>query len=79
MPLRDFSWYLEHTSIMRTTVRAMVDAGTFPEEYLGGPDEKVRLLSSPDLVHIVVCGDPNRNRVMVMEGGHTRPTIRRVS
>jgi hypothetical protein len=38
----------------------------------------VRVLSSPELLHIVVCGDPHRNRVMVMEGGHTQPTTRAV-
>lgn len=76
--LRDFSWILEHGSIMRTNVRAMVEAGVYPKEYLGAPDDRVRLLSSPEILHIIVCGDPNRNRVMVMEGGHTRPTLRRV-
>lgn len=25
---------------------------------------------------ILVCGDPHRNRVMVMEGGHAQPTTR---
>lgn len=36
------------------------------------------MLSSPDLLHIIVCGDPHRNRVMVMEGGHTQPTTKAV-
>ena len=76
--LRDFAWNLEHVSIMRTSVRAMVEVGVYPHEYLGAPDDSVRLLSSPDILHIIVCGDPNRNRLMVMEGGHTTPTIRQV-
>ncbi|MNC89244.1 hypothetical protein D3C83_51500 [compost metagenome] len=38
----------------------------------------VKVLSGPDVLHIVVCGDPHRNRVMVMEGGHTQPTTKPV-
>jgi len=29
-------------------------------------------------MNVVVCGDPNRNRIMVLEGGHTRPTTKEV-
>jgi len=78
MSLRNFDWILRHQSIMRTTVRAQVEAGVYPPEFLGGPDDRVRILSGPDILHIVVCGDPNRNRVMVLEGAHTRPTTKRV-
>jgi hypothetical protein len=76
MSLRDFDWILRHQSIMRTTLRAQVEAGVYPKEFLGAPDDKVRILSGPDILHIVVCGDPNRNRVMVLEGAHTRPTTK---
>lgn len=76
MSLRDFDWILRHQSIMGTTLRKMVEAGHYPPEFLGGPDDMVRILASPDILHIVVCGDPNRNRVMVLEGGHTRPTTK---
>ena len=61
---------------MGTTVREVVEDGGYPEEFLGDGDTEVRILSSPDLLHIIVCGDPNRNRVMVLEGGHTRPTTK---
>ncbi len=76
MSLREFDWILRHQSIMGTTLRKMVEAGHYPPEFLGGPDDVVRILASPDILHIVVCGDPNRNRVMVLEGGHTRPTTK---
>jgi hypothetical protein len=78
MSLRDFEWILRHQSIMGTTVRQMVEAGGYPREFLGGPDDEVRILASPDILHIVVCGDLNRNRVMVLEGGHTRPTTKEI-
>lgn len=51
------------------TVRQKVKAGIYSEEYLMEPDDRVRVLSSSDLVHIIVCGDPNRNRVMTLWGG----------
>jgi len=38
----------------------------------------VKLLAGPEIVHIVVCGDANRNRIMVLEGGHTRPTTKEI-
>lgn len=78
MPLREFDWVLKNTAIMRTTARERAAAGVFPKEFMGAPDDLVRVLSSPDLLSLVVCGDPNRNRVMVLEGGHTRPTTKPV-
>ncbi|HEX2829620.1 MAG TPA: hypothetical protein VHP37_24965 [Burkholderiales bacterium] len=76
MRLADFDWMLKYTATMRTTARERVEAGVLPLEFAGNPDDPVRVLSSPDLVHVIVCGDPGRNRLMVMEGGHTRPTTR---
>lgn len=76
MPLREFEWVLKYTAIHRTSVRELVEKGIYPREFLGDPDDTIRVLSSPEVVHIVVCGDPHRNRVMVLEGGHTQPTTR---
>jgi hypothetical protein len=63
---------------MRTNARKQVEAGVLPREFAGAPEDKVKVLSSPDVLHIIVCGDPHRNRIMVMEGGHTQPTTRPV-
>jgi hypothetical protein len=78
MRLCDFDWVLKYTATMRTTARERVQAGVLPPEFAGAPDDLVRVLSSPDIVHIIVCGDPGRNRLMVMEGGHTRPSTRSI-
>jgi hypothetical protein len=78
MRLVDFDWVLKYTAIMRTTARRQVEAGVLPPEFAGAPDDMVKVLSGPDVLHIVVCGDPHRNRVMVMEGGHTQPTTKPV-
>lgn len=78
MLLEEFDWVLRYTATMRTTARERAEAGIYPKEFMGSPRDQVRVLSSPDVLHIIVCGDPHRNRVMVMEGGHTEPTTRRV-
>ncbi len=78
MRLADFEWVLKYTNIARTTSREKVEEGVFPQAFLGAPDDLVRVLSSPDILHIMVCGDPHRNRVMVLEGGHTQPTTHEI-
>jgi hypothetical protein len=78
MRLADFDWVLRYTATMRTTARERAEAGVYPREFMGDPNDQVRVLSSPDVLHIIVCGDPHRNRIMVMEGGHTEPTTRKV-
>jgi tripartite-type tricarboxylate transporter receptor subunit TctC len=53
--------------------------GVLGTEVAAKPDDLVRVLSSPDILHIIVCGDPSRNRLMVMEGGHTQPSTRLIT
>jgi hypothetical protein len=79
MPLREFDWVLKYTAIAQTTARKRAEAGVFPEAFMGAPDDIVQVLSGPDVLSVVVCGDPHRNRVMVLEGGHTRPTTKPVT
>jgi len=78
MPLREFEWITKYTFPRGMTVRQKAEAGVLPAEYLGKPDDMVRILKSPDIVHIVVCGDPHRNRLMSFEGGHTVPTTKEI-
>lgn len=78
MRLADFDWVVRYTNIIPTTARKRAEEGVFPPEFQGNPDDLVRVLSSPDILHIMVCGDPHRNRLMVLEGGHTRPTTREI-
>jgi hypothetical protein len=78
MRLGEFEWLYTYTTAGLASLQERVEARVFPPEYLGKPDDMVRLLSSPDMLHIVVCGDPNRNRLMVLEGGHTEPTTKEI-
>jgi hypothetical protein len=79
MPLREFEWVTRYTTAKeRSTPKDKAAAGVFPQEYAGQPDDMVKLLSGPEILHIVVCGDPNRNRLMTLEGGHADPTIKKI-
>ena len=42
------------------------------------PDELVQVLPSPDVINIVVCGDPDRNRAMVLWGGYVSPVTKKI-
>jgi len=43
------------------------------------PDEPVRVLQNPEqVVHIIVCGDPGRNRIMTLWSGYVEPAIKEV-
>jgi hypothetical protein len=79
MPLREFEWVTRYTTAKEgSSPKAKAAAGVFPPEYAGQPDDIVKVLSGPDILHIVVCGDPNRNRLMTLEGGHADPTIKKI-
>jgi hypothetical protein len=78
IPLGDFEWITRYTYPASLTVKEKVAVGLLPEEFLGPPEKLVRVLANPDIVHIVVCGDPNRNRLMVLEGGHSEPTTKAI-
>jgi hypothetical protein len=59
------------------TIPDAVARGLYPEEYLGQKDGLLRVLPGPEVIHIVVCGDPHRNRVMVLWGGYVNPVTRK--
>ncbi len=79
MSLREFDWVLKYTTISGQSARERAAEGVFPPEFGGDPGDRVRMLSSPDILHIIVCGDPHRNRVMVLEGGHTYPVTKKIA
>ena len=52
--------------------------GIYPKDYSVGLDEMVRVLPGPEVLHIVVCGDAGRNRVMTLWGGYVTPATKPV-
>ena len=78
VPLRELDWMTQYGLPEVTTARERVQKGIYSEDYLVGPDDLVRILPSPDVVHIVVCGDPGRNRVMTLWSGYTQPSVKEI-
>ena len=79
VPLREIEWMLKYGLVNASTLREAVESGLYPEEFLGGPDDMVRLLPGPDqVVEIVVCGDPGRNRIMTLWSGYVQPSIKEI-
>ena len=79
VPLREIEWMLKYGLVNASTLREAVESGLYPEEFLGGPEDMVRLLPGPDqVVEIVVCGDPGRNRIMTLWSGYVQPSIKEI-
>ncbi len=77
-PVGEIGWGLTYGHPEAFTVPDYVKMGIYPAEYLVEPDELVRVLPSPDLLHIVVCGDPDRNRIMTLWSGYVQPVTRKI-
>jgi len=77
-PVSEIGWGLTYGHPEAFTVPDYVELGIYPEEYLVEPDELVRVLPSPDLLHIVVCGDPDRNRIMTLWSGYVQPVTKAI-
>jgi hypothetical protein len=75
---KELEFVLKYGHSEAFTIPDAVKRGIYPEEYLGSEDKLVRVVPSPDVINIVVCGDPNRNRVMVLWGGYVNPVTRKV-
>jgi hypothetical protein len=79
VPYGELEFLLKYGHSEAFTIPDAVARGIYPEEYLKEkPDGRVRVLPSPDVINIVVCGDPNRNRVMVLWGGYVSPVTRKM-
>ena len=63
------------------TIRGLIDVGwNTPRQWAErSPSDSVPALGYPDMVHIVVCGDPTRNKAMTLSGAYTRPAIKEIS
>ena len=59
------------------TIPDAVERGIYPREYLGRENDMLRVLPGPEVIHIVVCGDPHRNRTMVLWGGYVNPVTKK--
>jgi hypothetical protein len=78
VPYRELEFLIEYGHSEAFKIPDMVERGLMPKEYLVKPDELVRVLPSPDVINIVVCGDPDRNRLMVLWGGYVSPVTKKI-
>ena len=78
VPFRELEFLLKYGHSEAFTIRDAVERGIYPREYLVGQDELVRILPGPEVINLVVCGDPNRNRVMVLWGGYVNPVTKKM-
>ena len=79
VPYRELEFLIEYGHSEAFKIPDMVARGLLPKEYLVGPEDPVRVLPSPDVINIVVCGDPDRNRAMVLWGGYVSPVTRKMT
>ena len=76
---RELEWHTKFSFAQPMTIEEKVEQGLYPAEYLTGEDdEQVRLLPSPDIIHPVVCGEPGRNRLMLIHGIYVLPTTKAI-
>ena len=75
---KELEFLIEYGHSEAFKIPDMVKRGLLPKEYLVKEDELVRVLPSPDVINIVVCGDPDRNRAMVLWGGYVSPVTKKI-
>lgn len=75
---RELEFLIEYGHSEAFKIPDMVARGLLPKEYLVKENDLVRVLPSPDVINIVVCGDPDRNRAMVLWGGYVSPVTRKI-
>lgn len=78
VPYRELEFLIEYGHSEAFKIPDMVERGLLPEEYLVQPDDLVRVLPGPEVINIVVCGDPDRNRAMVLWGGYVSPVTKKI-
>jgi hypothetical protein len=75
---RELEFLLRHGHSEAFTIPDAVERGIYPREYLGQENALLRVLPGPEVINIVVCGDPHRNRAMVLWAGYVSPVTKRV-
>lgn len=79
VPYSELEFLMKYGHSEAFTIPDAVARGIYPEEYLKAkPNGMVRVVPKPDIINVVVCGDPNRNRVMVLWGGYVNPVTRKM-
>ena len=78
VPRRELEFLIEYGHSEAFKFPDMVERGLLPKEYLVEENDLVRVLPGADVINIVVCGDPDRNRLMVLWGGYIKPVSKKI-
>ncbi len=79
VPYAELEFLLKYGHSEAFTIKDAVRLGLYPEAYLNSQDQMLRVVPSPDVINIVVCGDPDRNRAMVLWGGYVSPVTKKMN
>ncbi|MBI2906704.1 MAG: hypothetical protein HYX92_03490 [Chloroflexi bacterium] len=60
------------------TIHDLVKEGTLPEWFDVAPDETIPLFASVEPIDVVVCGDPNKDKLMSLWANYNRPVTRKI-
>ena len=60
------------------TVHSLVEEGKLPRSWDLRPDEKIPVIWSPELLHIVVCGGHQRNRNLIIRAYNVTPVTKEI-
>ena len=79
VPYNELEFLLKYGHSEAFSIQDCVELGLYPEEYIKNKNGLVRVIPDPDIINIVVCGDPSRNRVMVLWGGYVMPVTKKIN
>lgn len=60
------------------TVHSLVEEGKLPRSWDLRPDDKVPVILSPELLHVVVCGGHQRNRNLIIRAYNVTPVTKEI-
>jgi hypothetical protein len=82
VPIEEVNFDLRyfHSSDFGTTIQESFEMGRdTPRDWIAlEPHDTVPVMAYPGLIHIVVCGDLNRNKAMALHGLYSRPTTKEI-
>ena len=76
VPREELEFVLRYGHSEAFTIADAVERGLYPQEYLH--ERMLRVVPDPEMIEIVVCGDPDRNRLMVLWGGYVKPVTKKI-
>lgn len=71
-------WLLQGFTSRGMTVHKLVEEGRLPRWFDMGPEERIPMFASAELIDIVVCGDAYRDKLMSLWCNYFKPVTREI-